>query len=326
MTSFKKNHDGMVAFILCLVFCLFIPNAESINLVADFYTQNGQFGVCSEAITGEDSAYLRSHVGAYQFGSLIGYRANEDCAVGFDAGEGKQVLVKFLRFSLQEPTNSVCQDYVTIEELGRDDNFTYCGSQAIAPYVSDENNITLIFYSDSTTQLSGFKILLTSFRTATGACPAGEFKCDSTRCIDDSLKCDGVLHCVDGTDEESDEAGCSWFDHVIGAVLSLGEHTILAIGILAGSVIFVIITAVVVYHVVIKKKKNRVIPITPTKHAKARDSVATTSDSPKPVTSSKTTSSSKSSDKQKKATPSPSKKTTVKRTKKVAPMEDDADW
>ncbi|XP_060080338.1 neuropilin and tolloid-like protein 2 [Ylistrum balloti] len=321
MTSFKKRRDGITIFCLCFTFCLFMPSAESINLINDFYTQNGQFGACSESITGEKSAFLRSHVGAYQFGSLIGYRANEDCAVGFDAGEGKQVLVQFLRFSLQEPTNSVCDDYVMIDELGRTDNATYCGSQVISPYVSDAENITIIFYSDSTTELSGFKILLTSFRTAAGACQPGEFKCDVTRCIDNSLKCDGVTHCVDGTDEENQQAGCTWFDHVLGAVLSLGEHTILAIGILAGTAIVATITAVVVYHVVIKKK-NRVIPIQPTTKAKTT-SVATTSDHSK---SSKTASSSKSSDKHKKATGSSSKKATTKKAKKVDQVEDDVDW
>ncbi|XP_033761466.1 uncharacterized protein LOC117343238 [Pecten maximus] len=326
MTSFKKQHDGMVVFCLCVVACVFLPSVESFNLIADYYTQNGQFGVCSEVITGEKSAYLRSHVGAYQFGTLIGYRANEDCAVGFDSGEGKRVLVQFLKFSLQEPTSSGCQDYVTIEELGRDENFTYCGSQAVPAYVSDTENITIIFNSDGTSEQSGFKILLTSFRTNAGACQAGEFKCDVTRCIDDSLKCDGVNHCVDGADEDNTKAGCTWFDHVVGAVMSLGEHTILAIGILAGTIIVVIIAAIIVYHVVIKKK-NRVTPISPDKPTKTKattsDSAATASDNPK---SSKTASPSKSSDKHRKATTSSSKKTATKKPKKAQPVEEDADW
>ncbi|XP_069110725.1 uncharacterized protein [Argopecten irradians] len=323
MTPFRKQHDGMVAIFMCFIICKFLSSVESVNLISDYYTQDG-FGSCSEVITGETSAYLRSHVGAYQIGSLIGYRANEDCAVGFDAGQDKQVLVQFLRFNLQEPTIAGCQDYLTIEEIGRDGNFTCCGNQAISAYVSDSENITIIFYSDGTTEKAGFKLLLTSFRTTTGACQAGEFKCDVNRCIDDSLKCDGATHCVDGTDEENEEAGCTWFDKVVGAVMSLGEHTILAIGILVGTAVVAVITAVVVYHVVIKKK-NRVTPISPTikpnPKAKTSDSTATTSDEPK---SNKTASTSKSSDKHRKATSSSSKKTTTKKPKK--PVESDVDW
>lgn len=32
-------------------------------------------------------------------------------------------------------------------------------------------------------------------------CPAGEFSCDTTRCIRNSQRCDQILDCDDGTDE-----------------------------------------------------------------------------------------------------------------------------
>lgn len=89
MASSKKRYDGLIILIsFGILFSIFISAAQSINVVADFYTQNGQFGSCSEIITGQNSVFLRSHVGAYQMGTAIRYRENEDCSTGFDAGEG----------------------------------------------------------------------------------------------------------------------------------------------------------------------------------------------------------------------------------------------
>ncbi|KAK6728391.1 hypothetical protein RB195_005812 [Necator americanus] len=51
---------------------------------------------------------------------------------------------------------------------------------------------------------SGLEIVYTQFyRWATALCPgAGEFHCDNARCIKGTLRCDGVNHCGDGSDEQ----------------------------------------------------------------------------------------------------------------------------
>ncbi|KHJ96822.1 Low-density lipoprotein receptor domain class A [Oesophagostomum dentatum] len=51
---------------------------------------------------------------------------------------------------------------------------------------------------------SGLEIVYTQFyRWATALCPgAGEYHCDNARCIKSTLRCDGVNHCGDGSDEQ----------------------------------------------------------------------------------------------------------------------------
>ncbi|RCN44061.1 Low-density lipoprotein receptor domain class A, partial [Ancylostoma caninum] len=51
---------------------------------------------------------------------------------------------------------------------------------------------------------SGLEIVYAQFyRWATALCPgAGEFHCDNARCIKATLRCDGVNHCGDGSDEQ----------------------------------------------------------------------------------------------------------------------------
>ncbi|VDK84683.1 unnamed protein product, partial [Cylicostephanus goldi] len=51
---------------------------------------------------------------------------------------------------------------------------------------------------------SGLEIVYTQFyRWATALCPgAGEYHCDNARCVKSTLRCDGVNHCGDGSDEQ----------------------------------------------------------------------------------------------------------------------------
>ncbi|VDI16998.1 Hypothetical predicted protein [Mytilus galloprovincialis] len=135
-------------------------------------------------------------------------------------------------------------------------DLTVCGSAGPSPFVSDSSEVRFKFYTNSLNHFSGFQLLVTSFREADN-CSSNEFQCDTNRCIPTNLKCDTVQHCVDGTDENDDIAGCTIFDKLLGYVFGLGQLTVITIAILGGVIIFSIITFIIVYHVC-KKKHNRV--------------------------------------------------------------------
>lgn len=224
--------------------------------------------------------------------------------------------------------NATLSNMCSIENTnGTTADLTVCGSAGQSPFVSASPEVQFKFYTNSQNHFSGFQLLVTAFREADN-CSSNEFKCDTNRCIPTNLKCDTVPHCVDGTDENDNIAGCTVLDKILGYVFGLGQMTVITIAILVGVIIFSIITFIIVYYVCCKKPINTVhamqeaepIPKTSTnesnkdskKGQKGKRTVTVVKPAPQPH--------------QSEATKTSTKQTSGKKSKKKSDEEDDPFW
>ncbi|XP_065273257.1 suppressor of tumorigenicity 14 protein [Emys orbicularis] len=171
---------------------MLITNAEGRNpgFKAEFF-QLPKPTTCSKTLTGESGNFTTPYYPAH-------YPPNMDCVWNIEVPPTKNVKVRFNLFYVLEPgvpVGSCTKDYVEIS------NTKYCGERSQFVVASNSNKITVRFHSDQSYADTGFSAEFLSYDSS-DPCP-GKFTCNTGRCIDKVMRCDGWMDCTDSSDERS---------------------------------------------------------------------------------------------------------------------------
>uniref|UniRef100_A0A8C9THJ0 Suppressor of tumorigenicity 14 protein homolog n=1 Tax=Scleropages formosus TaxID=113540 RepID=A0A8C9THJ0_SCLFO len=145
---------------------------------------------CGSHLTGLKGTFKSPEFPSY-------YPPSVDCVWTIEVPAGKFIKVKFLKFLLPNTyqASTVClTDYVEIEGQ------RFCGEKKYGFVVtSKRNQLKVLFHSDMSIVDRGFFAEFEAFEP-TEPCP-GAFHCQSNRCINVKLHCDGWDDCGDSSDE-----------------------------------------------------------------------------------------------------------------------------
>ncbi|XP_070545531.1 suppressor of tumorigenicity 14 protein-like [Ptychodera flava] len=122
------------------------------------------------------------------------------CEWLIEVTEGQVIQFDFTNIDIESSGSSCPYDYVRLYDgsttastlLG-----TFCGTVTPEAITSSSNSLLVIFESDSSIQGAGFQATYAS----TVKCSFGEFECDTSVCIDISLRCNSIDDCGDNSDE-----------------------------------------------------------------------------------------------------------------------------
>ncbi|KAK2886672.1 enteropeptidase [Channa argus] len=130
------------------------------------------------------------------------YGKEAKCLWTLHAVEGRNIQLHFLDFNIEET-----KDIVEVRD-GAEHNSTLLAiltgrDNLTHDLFSTTNQMTVWFYTDDSVQVGGFKA---NFTTGIGLgspapCGDGEFQCQTGTCIHGIDQCNGVVNCLDGSDE-----------------------------------------------------------------------------------------------------------------------------
>ncbi|NXJ71748.1 ST14 protein, partial [Rostratula benghalensis] len=146
---------------------------------------------CGGTLKGESGTFTTPYYPAH-------YPPALDCLWSIEVPPTKNVKVRFNMFFVLEPgipVTTCTKDYVQINST------KYCGERSQFVVASSNNKIEVQFHSDQSHTDTGFLAEYLSYDSS-DPCP-GKFTCNTGRCIDRRMRCDGWLDCVDGSDERS---------------------------------------------------------------------------------------------------------------------------
>ncbi|CAF1016326.1 unnamed protein product [Adineta steineri] len=155
---------------------------------------------------------------SYPYSTSETYLPYEDCLMSFQARRSNnQIRIRILTLDLNDihagtdcldslrfyksvhMKDSDKLDSVECGQLNETNNFSFISPTGIvtAHFTSDGGNVNGL----------GFRVVLTSFRSPNKTHPCDpndeEFPCENGDCISSLLLCDGIEHCLDGSDEST---------------------------------------------------------------------------------------------------------------------------
>lgn len=172
-------------------------------LIAVCYSQivNNNFGCGQPTRFTAPNGTIYSHLG-YNVGHHYG--KNIRCIWTIEAPAGWFVELVAEGFEIESYSNCY-HDYLALYD-GPYTNYTqlgkFCGSSFL-PISSTGRFLTLLFVTQSYTQMNGFKLYYNFTRTPIYSCRSGYFLCADHRCVSTSYRCDGDDDCADDSDEQN---------------------------------------------------------------------------------------------------------------------------
>ncbi|CAF1144680.1 unnamed protein product [Rotaria sp. Silwood1] len=153
---------------------------------------------------------------SYPFSKMESYLPYENCFMTFQARQpSNQIRIHIVRLDLNDIRSGTdCLDSLRFYKsayIRREDKIDSieCGQIFEAEnfnIISPTGIVTVHFSTDGGNVYGlGFKVILTAFRSPNKTHPCDrnddEFLCNNGDCISSLLLCDGITHCLDGSDE-----------------------------------------------------------------------------------------------------------------------------
>ncbi|KAK3086086.1 hypothetical protein FSP39_013295 [Pinctada imbricata] len=180
-----------------------------------------------------------------QSSTALVYSNSMDCKYMVTVPSGYFVVAVFRRFELEpQDSSGTCLDYVNFHEGSSSgallNSDPYCDKTNPGNATSAGNSMTLHFLTDSSAQYRGFDLLFTAAQNV--PCSSTQYTCNTSICIDITLKCDGFNQCGDNSDESvctaADFADDSSDNTVLIAGLCIGLGSAAIIGAIIGIYIY----------------------------------------------------------------------------------------
>ncbi|KAM4028306.1 low-density lipoprotein receptor-related protein 12 isoform 2-T2 [Anomaloglossus baeobatrachus] len=127
----------------------------------------------------------------------VEYPARINCSWYIHANPGETITISFQEFDLQGSAS--CNfDWLSISPTQNSDGAKACGSAIPAPYTSLQDHVWIKFHADDHISKKGFRL---SYTAGKKKCERNRFRCDNGKCISETLKCNHMDDCGDGSDE-----------------------------------------------------------------------------------------------------------------------------